>query len=353
MSLPIRQNLDTLGGLNRTERAVLTQVVELAENGTKGYCDAKNETLGKRLRADTRTVSRCIARLRRCGLLVVGGNTSRRQITASRLLRPCYASETKAACEAATLALGEALSRDKMSLDKQGECLETNCALSIDKQGRAYKETRNEENLEEKDEKAKLRFALELAEKKIGELEAVVVQQAGLIAELKEWAGEEIPAAAGLVEQAQAPHTRAATDVGTHNTIPAAPLPAAAAPGQLRAYDPTAISPSLKLPFDTETFRTAWGQYRQYREEQKLPRLGGGMQEQEVLRELGNLAQGAEATAQKIILQTITRGWKALFKLDESRHDARPSIIRTNRLSTADPSQRNKIGNPSFAGDVA
>ena len=58
MSKPTRQNLGTLGGLNRTERAVLTQVVELAENGEKGCCYAKNETLGQRVRANNRTGSR-------------------------------------------------------------------------------------------------------------------------------------------------------------------------------------------------------------------------------------------------------------------------------------------------------
>ena len=90
------------------------------------------------------------------------------------------------------------------------------------------------------------------------------------------------------------------------------------------AYDPADIHPGLVLPFDTETFRALWAGYRQYREEQLLPRLNGGMQEQEALRNLSNLAQGNEARAAAIIAQTIRNGWKNLFKLDEPRPDHRP-----------------------------
>ena len=106
---------------------------------------------------------------------------------------------------------------------------------------------------------------------------------------------------------AAASHTGGAADVPTRK------------PASRFAYDPADIHPGLVLPFDTDEFRTLWAGYRQYREEQKLPRLTGGMQEQEALRKLNNLAGGSATTAQAIISQTIERGYKNLYKLDEPR----------------------------------
>lgn len=104
---------------------------------------------------------------------------------------------------------------------------------------------------------------------------------------------------------ADASHTRPPADVPTRKARP-------------HAYDPADIHPGLVLPFDTADFRALWAGYRQYREEQKLPRFNGGMQEQEALRHLSNLAPD-HATATAIISQTIRNGWKNLFKLDEPR----------------------------------
>ena len=133
----------------------------------------------------------------------------------------------------------------------------------------------------------------------------------------------------------EAPHTRGAADVPTRKARP-------------HAYDPADIHPGLVLPFNTDEFRTLWAGYRQYREENKLPRFNGGMQEQEALRHLGNLALDLH-TAQLIISQTIRNGWKNLFKLDEPRPQhsaqngaaghgfARPATVHGNPFGIASP----------------
>ncbi len=99
----------------------------------------------------------------------------------------------------------------------------------------------------------------------------------------------------------------------THRGEPPKPKP------HRHAYDAAAIADNLKLPFDTPAFREVWVDYRTYREEQKMPRLTGGMQEAEALRQLANLARGSEAHALAIVKQTIGKGWKDFYKLDEQR----------------------------------
>ena len=137
-------------------------------------------------------------------------------------------------------------------------------------------------------------------------------------------------------QPAAASHTRAPADVATRKARP-------------HAYDPADIHPGLVLPFDTDEFRALWAGYRQYREEQLLPRFNGGMQEQEALRHLSNLATGDYDTATAIISQTIRNGWKNLFKLDEPRpqhlaqngvagYGQRPaSAIHANPFGRAEP----------------
>jgi len=89
--------------------------------------------------------------------------------------------------------------------------------------------------------------------------------------------------------------------------------------GQDWQYDPSDLHPGLHLPFDTPGFRQMWVTYKQYREEQKYPRLNGGIQEQEALRHLGNLAAGDEETALEIIRYSIRGNYKTLCKQDVKR----------------------------------
>ncbi len=92
-------------------------------------------------------------------------------------------------------------------------------------------------------------------------------------------------------------------------------------------YDPAEIHPGLVLPFDNDDFREMWATYRRYREEKGLPRLSGGLQEQEALRNLANLAGGSQEKAHSIIAQAIRKGWKDLYKLDEQRPNPQQHAI--------------------------
>jgi hypothetical protein len=124
------------------------------------------------------------------------------------------------------------------------------------------------------------------------------------------------------------------------------------------AYDPAAIADNLRLPFESPAFRAAWVKYRTYREEQKLPRLSGGIQEQEVLRKLGELATDDEALALKIISDAIEKGWKHLYKPD-SNATARQSTANNRpaagagRVETLPTYGRNRGPQAAPASDAA
>lgn len=135
-----------------------------------------------------------------------------------------------------------------------------------------------------------------------------------------------------------ATRTRGTSDVGT--SIAAFPY----------GRDPCHFPPKLRLPFDSDAFRGAWSTWRRYRAEIGKA-FRGDVSEQADLEKCGKLADGSEVTALKIISDTVSSNWKNLT-LDNASH-GRSTVIQTNRTSGADSTQRNKIGNPSFANDVA
>lgn len=87
---PIRQQLNQLTSLNRTHKAILIEVCELAENGNKGACTATNPYLATRLGASKRTVSRTVVDLDALGLLEALGMGKSRTLRPSSGLRSCY-----------------------------------------------------------------------------------------------------------------------------------------------------------------------------------------------------------------------------------------------------------------------
>ena len=135
-----------------------------------------------------------------------------------------------------------------------------------------------------------------------------------------------------------ATHTGGAYDVDT--SIAACPY----------GRDPCRFSPELRLPFDSDAFRAAWSTWRRYRAEIDKA-FRGDVAEQADLDKCGTMAAGSEATALKIISDTISSNWRNL-NIHNASH-SRSTIIRTNQISGANSAQRNKIGNPSFANDVA
>jgi DNA-binding transcriptional ArsR family regulator len=110
--LPIRQTLNALPGLKRTEKAVLIEVCQLAENSEPaGWCTAKNDYLVQALGGTERTMSRTLTALEGRGLLVSKGQGKARKLSPSPTLRACYAGADDAARRAAVATL---------NLDKMG-----------------------------------------------------------------------------------------------------------------------------------------------------------------------------------------------------------------------------------------
>lgn len=143
----------------------------------------------------------------------------------------------------------------------------------------------------------------------------------------------------------------AAPDDASH-TGGAADVPTSVAPVPWAPADPAQPHPGVRLPFTSADFADVWGRWRQVVAERGSP-YPGAMSEQESLLALTRLSgSDNEALATAIVEQSLKhQTWKNFYsiKADVSQ----PHIIRTNRLGGADSSQRNKIGNPSFAGDVA
>jgi hypothetical protein len=95
--LPIRQTLNALPSLKRTEKAVLIEVCQLAENSEPaGWCTAKNDYLVQALGGTERTMTRTIAALEARGLLLSKGAGKARKLAPTPALRACYAGAEEA-----------------------------------------------------------------------------------------------------------------------------------------------------------------------------------------------------------------------------------------------------------------
>lgn len=143
----------------------------------------------------------------------------------------------------------------------------------------------------------------------------------------------------------------AAPDDASH-TGGADDVPTSVVPGLWAPADPAQPHSGVRLPFGSAGFAEVWGRWRQVVAERGSP-YPGARSEQESLLALTRLSgTDNEALATAIVEQSLKhQTWRNFYPLKAD--GPQPHIIRTNRLSTADPSQRNQIGNPSFAGDVA
>ncbi|MBJ6145719.1 helix-turn-helix domain-containing protein [Hymenobacter sp. BT559] len=125
--LPIRQTINALPGLKRTEKAVLIEVCQLAENSEPaGWCTAKNDYLVQALGGTERTMSRTITALESRGLLLSKGQGKARKLGASPALRACYAGADEATRRAAIATL---------NLDKNGHQPRQIEPTNLDKNG--------------------------------------------------------------------------------------------------------------------------------------------------------------------------------------------------------------------------
>lgn len=87
----------------------------------------------------------------------------------------------------------------------------------------------------------------------------------------------------------------------------------------------------LVMPFYSENFDTAWAHWKQFKDEQFKFKYKGVLSEQAALNELATLSDGHEGVAIKIIHQSISKGWKGLFKLKDEPN----ATGKTQRVYTA------------------
>jgi hypothetical protein len=76
-------------------------------------------------------------------------------------------------------------------------------------------------------------------------------------------------------------------------------------------------APVIEVVYPDEDWREIWKRWIDYKQSQWKFKYSSGQYEQTALEQLINLAGGKHKTAIKIIDQSITRGWKGLFALDE------------------------------------
>lgn len=317
-SLPIARRLTARTDIKSADKPLLIEVCNLFHNGGRGVCDATNRHLSDQMGEAKETISRRLTRLKDAGWLLIdehqaAGNA--RTIAPTRKCLACYLPDselpllTDSSRPLDQLVNTPLLTETGVPLDQKpcplltvyggaldhlSDTLLIVLELSINYQNKLSEITRANEAAD---------AALLLAEKKIASLEK----------ENSELKSKKNSALA------------------------------------FQSYDPNDINPALILPFDTDEFRGMWATYRQYRYEQKLPVFTGGMQEQEALRHLSNLANGSEAMAAEIISHTIRNSYKNLYKPDATRpqhsaqngvtgHGQRPaSAVHANAFGRAEP----------------
>ncbi|HEX8660070.1 MAG TPA: DUF4373 domain-containing protein [Hymenobacter sp.] len=118
--------------------------------------------------------------------------------------------------------------------------------------------------------------------------------------------------------------------------------------------DPALPHPGVRLPFQSEAFAEVWGRWRIVATERGCGYRGAASEQESLmhLTTLSGVGPENESRAIAIVKQTLASPtWRNFYPIRTDAHSQ--TTIRTNRLGGADSSQRNKLGNPSFAGDVA
>lgn len=78
------------------------------------------------------------------------------------------------------------------------------------------------------------------------------------------------------------------------------------------------IEEVLIFPFDSDRFKSFWKIWKDYKKQNHKFSYKGILSEQASLKELSELSEGNEEIALKIIEQSISKGWKGLFKLNNN-----------------------------------
>lgn len=281
MALPIRQRLSALTCLKAGPKAVLIEVCELAEHGSKSAVTASNAYLAQRLGSSERTVSRVLSDLERIGFIVVTERHGKgRQMVPSPAVRFVY-------CEAQPSQnhldnLAKMAKCGEVEPSQNGTQPSQNGSANLAKNGeqpsqngsRVYGDD-HDDQVDDQNEQA-LRNELALAQKKIADLLAELTESENSLQLSRKTITD-------LRAELQASQTRArANSVDTSNR---------------------------QLPYSAE-FAEKWAELRR-----ALGVVSNGARERELLASLAKMASN-EDEALAIVAKTLRKGWKDLYPLD-------------------------------------
>ena len=94
---------------------------------------------------------------------------------------------------------------------------------------------------------------------------------------------------------------------------------------------------SVVMPWETNSFSEIWGIWCKFRTSELRKPKYKEMGEQAALKKLSEIAGGDEATAHKIIEQSIANGWQGLFELknDKPQHNGNRTNARELAVNIA------------------
>ncbi len=294
--LPIRQIINALPILRRTEKVVLIEVCQLAENSElAGWCTAKNDYLVQALGGTERTMSRTLTSLESRGLLLSKGQGKARKLAPTSKLRACYAGADEATrCAAVTtLNLDKTGHQPRQNeigdLDKNGpepsqngdveaDQPRQNGSTNLDKTGHEPRQNGSRVIGDQHYQQVTSTLSPDEREgfqKKIGDLQAEVAHLKAQLARVKAPPVADTPPRIGY-----------------------------------RNFD-SAWPEQLHPPFASEAFRQAWAKWATHRYEIGKP-FQGNTGESADLENITRLANGEEGLALKAISDSISGGWRNL-----------------------------------------
>jgi len=93
----------------------------------------------------------------------------------------------------------------------------------------------------------------------------------------------------------------------------------------------SAISENLILPFNSENFKTEYENWKDYKLKEFRFKYKSIKSEQVFLNQLFEISNKEETTAISILKQSISNGWKGVFKLKNNHQNAAPKPTNRNR----------------------
>lgn len=333
--LPIRQTINALPSLNRTDKAVLIEVCQLAERSEQGWCTAKNDYLIEALASSLRTITRRLAVLEQRGVLVSEGEGKARRLKPTAALRNCYAAPTEDARQSAIANLANLASEPSQPSHFEPTNLAT---LGAEPSQSGQVEPSQPSHNASSNLATLGHEPSHFGSRVIGDqLDQIITS---IPPTPEEWVE-----AQKKIADLEAENRQLKTKI-LELAPPVAATPHKPAPPRLTTYrDYDEAWPEQFAPlFDSAAYRAAWAQWGKYLDELGKPHRGHNHEKTDQA-ELGRMAAGSEQRAIDIITQTISAGWKRL--IDHKPDDGGSS--GKAKFGQAAPTPTRAGGSPSQA----